>query len=73
MCLHAEDGNLLAGPGAEAFKRAVDCEAGAHHWGGLVGGDLIRDGEGEVFMSANMAGVSTLGYGSIRVRSTISI
>lgn len=38
------DANLLAGAGAAALQRAVDCDAGAEHGGGLGAGEGLGDG-----------------------------
>ena len=48
----SEDGNLLAGSTFSMNKRGVCRETSAHHGGGLMGRNLVRDWEGELFVDA---------------------
>lgn len=56
-----------------AHERTVGGQAGAHHWCGFIAGDVLWDLEGEVFVGADVAGVSTLGDGSVGVGGIVGI
>ena len=62
---HSDDTNFLSWAHLCADQRTPDSQAGAHHRCGKAGLDVFWDGEGEVFVGADMAGVSTLGDGTI--------
>ena len=71
--LHSKDGNLLARASLCANEGAKGSETGTHHRRGHFGRNVLRDGEGEVLMRTDMAGVATLRDGSVWVRSTVGI
>jgi len=71
--LHAEDCYFFARPATSTFKRTIYCKASTHHRSCGLGADVVRDLEGEVFVCSDVAGVSTLGDGTVRVGSTIGV
>jgi hypothetical protein len=70
---HADDGDLLAGAGAQADQWAVGGEAGAHHGRGLVGGDVVGDLEGEVLVGTHVGRVTAVGEGTVIVLGAVGV
>ena len=56
----SEDGNLLAGPTSSLNKGGVCRETSAHHGGGLVGRNLVRDWEDKLFVDARVGRKASL-------------
>lgn len=73
LYIHPKNGNLLAGSCAEAFERTVDGEAGAHHWRGFLGWDLVGDRESEVFMGSDVTCIPALRDCAIGIWGTVRI
>lgn len=73
MDIHSDYGDSFSGadPGAEEWTPG--CEAGAHHWGCGAGGDVLGDGEGEVFVGSDVTGVATLSDCAIWVRGVVRV
>lgn len=72
-CLHAEDCYFFARSASSTFKRTIHCKTGTHHRSCGLGTDVVRDLEGEVFVCADVTGVSALGDSTVRVGSTIGV
>lgn len=73
MDLHAEDCDLLAGTGVRSYKGTPGGQTGTQHWCSQLAGDVVWDLEGEVFVCADVAGVSTLGDGSVGVGGIVCV
>lgn len=73
LYLHSEDGDLLAGTGVRSYEGTPGGQSSTHHWCSHLAGDVVGDLEGEVFVGADIVGVSTLADCSVGVGSIVCV
>ena len=73
LYLHSEDGDLFAGTGVRSYEGTPSGQTGTHHRCGHLARNVVGDLEGEVFVGADITGVSTLGDCSVGVGGIVGI
>ena len=69
----SNNGDLLAGTSSKSSQGRVYGNTSAEHASGKVCLDAVGDLEGEVLVSADVAGETSLGDGAVRVGSTVCV